>query len=203
MAFFLRGRTGKRSMNSMLHRVSILDTIAYESGSHMPVIREMSPAADLGPVITDIYKNTVAIFICEVITKFIRESEPNPALYSFLSSNIQILAATDHPVYNFHLHFLAHLCRILGFFPSSNYSAENKYFDPQAARFTDIPSGFTENESLIFYRLMTTPLTESWKINGSGKERTSLAGKLTSYLSEHLGITIELKSIKILHEIFS
>lgn len=212
-------RASKKSNNvSLLHKLNILDIVTYSNGSQsMPTIKEVSVPYNLGTLRSDIFKSSIAIFISELLGKTVRESEANPHLFSFISSSIQILEHTNDGIANFHIHFLTHLCKMLGFMPQNNYSPSTPLFDIAVAKFTAIQYGapaygtqqIGEKESRMLHSLMNTPSTNLGTLYCGGQElkingelRLSYAKRMIEYISHHIGNTIEIKSLDILHQIF-
>jgi DNA repair protein RecO (recombination protein O) len=183
----------------------------------MPTIREIAIPYNLSSLRGDIYKSSIAIFISELLGKTVREAESNPHLYSFISSSVQILEHTTDGVANFHIHFITHLCKMLGFMPLDNYSPATPIFDMATAKFISnfgIPQygsqTMGEMESRMLHALMNTPSTNIGKImcNGeelqlSGQARLSYSKRMIEYISHHIGNNIEIKSLDILHQIFA
>ncbi len=213
--------TSKNKINvSNLHRLNILDVITYSSSSSsMPTIKEMEAVSRLSSIRTNIYKNTIAIFLSELIVKCIRETETNPMLFNFLSSSINILEHLESGEANFHVHFMVHLSKMLGFMPTDNYSAEMPFFNLTTARFceggryyngeycevrnTDSNNCFSHAESELLHLLFRTKAIECGAIKCSGELRLSFAKQMIRYLSHHLGMDIDIKSIDVLHEVFN
>ena len=213
-------RASRKSNNiSILHKLNILDVVTYSNGTQsMPTVKEVVAPYNLGNLRSDIYKSSIAIFISELLGRTVRESEANPHLYSFISSSIQILEHIDEGVANFHIHFLTHLCKMLGFMPMDNYTAATPLFDMATAKFTALPFGNSvygtqiigERESQLLHALMNTPSTNLAKpkcgnqeLQINGELRLSYAKRMIEYISHHIGNNIEIKSLDILHQIFS
>ncbi len=218
-ALYFRGSSKKSNNASLLHKLNILDVVAYSSGNGtMPTIKEISVPYNLSTLRSDIYKSSIAIFISELLGKTVREAEANPHLYSFISSSVQILEHTTDGVSNFHIHFLTHLCKMLGFMPMDNFSSTSPIFDMASARFIPQPFGAApygcqpigQVESRLLHTLMGTPSTNLGKLYCGGEElhlngevRLSFAKRMIEYISHHIGNTIEMKSLDILHQIFA
>lgn len=218
-ALYFRGSSKKMNNAALLHKLNILDVVTYSNSSgSMPTIREVAMPYNLSSLRSNIYKSTMAIFLSELLGKAVRESEANPHLYSFISSSIQILEHTEDGVANFHIHFLTHLCKMLGFMPMDNYSSRTPIFDMATAKFISAPLGgvipssqlMDEGESLLLHALLNTPSTNLGKLlSGSqelklnGQMRNSYAKRMIEYISHHIGNTIDIKSLDILHQIFS
>lgn len=217
-ALYFRGSSKKMDNAALLHKLNILDVVTYSNTSQsMPTIREIAIPYNLSSLRGDIYKSSIAIFISELLGKTVREAESNPHLYSFISSSVQILEHTTDGVANFHIHFITHLCKMLGFMPLDNYSPATPIFDMATAKFIPnfgIPQygsqTMGEMESRMLHALMNTPSTNIGKImcNGeelqlSGQARLSYSKRMIEYISHHIGNNIEIKSLDILHQIFA
>lgn len=218
-ALYLRGGGKANAKNAKFHRLSILDVITYSnSTSSMPQIREFTQAVTLNSIRTNIYKNTIAIFISEVIIRCIRESETNPQLFTFLKTSIEILEQMERGISNFHIYFLVQLSSLLGFKPLNNYSKETPLFNLSLACFTEpflifdgnkciiseeSTTHLTAKESYLMHQILNTQFTQIESISCNGELRLSFAKKIISYLSFHLGISIEIKSLDVLHEVFN
>ena len=218
-SLYFRGSSKKMHNAALLHKLNILDVVTYSnSPQSMPSIREITVPYNLSSLRGDIYKSSIAIFISELLGKTVRESEANPHLYSFISSSIQILEHITEGVANFHIHFITHLCKMLGFMPLDNYSQANPIFDMATAKFTVQPYGqpaygsqlMGETESALLHALMNTPSTnlgslkcgqEELRLNG--EIRLGYSKRMIEYISHHIGNNIEIKSLDILHQIFS
>jgi DNA repair protein RecO (recombination protein O) len=61
-------------------------------------------------------KNCIALFIAEILYKTLKEEEANVDLFEFLIHTIQTLDFNEYGTANFHLAFLVHLSRYLGFY---------------------------------------------------------------------------------------
>ena len=234
-ALFLRVSAKNKIIISNLHRLSILDVVTYHSGSSMPTVKELEPVMRLDSIRKNIYKNTIAIFLSELLVKCIKESESNLQLYQFLVSSISILEHLEGAFANFHIHFLVHLSKMLGFMPVDNFSATNTLFDIQSARFiapaaaystggyagpaagsayssyagpvagpAAVPAGcFSPVESELLHAILNTPAIESSVIRCNGELRLSFSKQMIRYLSAHLGINFDMKSLDVLHEVFN
>ncbi len=107
---------------------------------------------------------------------------------------------------------------MLGFMPMDNYSSATPLFDMATAKFTAHPFGndiygtqiIGERESQLLHALMNTPSTNlarpkcgNQELQINGELRLSYAKRMIEYISHHIGNTIEIKSLDILHQIFS
>lgn len=216
-ALYFRASSKNRVSASLLHKLNILDVVTYSNGSQsMPTIKEIAAPYRIAAIRSDICKSSIAIFISELLGRTVREEEANPHLYSFLSSSIQILEHIEHGVPNFHIHFITHLCKMLGFMPMDNYSSATPIFDMATAKFTFAPAGYVygtqmlgPEESQLLHALLNTPSTNleklfcgSQELKINGEARLTYTKRMIEYISHHIGNNIEIKSLDILHQIF-
>ena len=204
-SLYFRVSSKSKIITSNLHRLSILDVVTYSNGTSMPSVREIEPVVRLDTIRTNIYKNTIAIFLSELLMRCVKESESNLHLYQFLVSSINILEHISEGYANFHIHFLVHFSKMMGFMPVSNYSELTPYFDIETARFcaNGTRNSFSRTESELLYKLLNTSAISCYTIQCNGELRLSFAKRMIQYLSHHLGINIDVKSLDVLHDIFS
>ena len=89
-------------------------TSSPPSPSKPPTVKEAVPLTAQRSYGEAIYKNTVRLFICEVLYHVLRHPMPDEPMFDFIADAIQELDATDEPQ-NFHLQFLVGLAAKLGF----------------------------------------------------------------------------------------
>lgn len=199
----------KHSKTSMIFPLSVLDVVLFnrhQSGSTMPVIKEVAPASPLHNLKTDIRKGAISLFMCELLLKTIKESGPDHSMFSFLFNSILLLDAIDEGVENFHLHFAVNLCKILGYMPEDNYSESACHFNFANGVFSqDYVESFCflPEESALLHQILSTPLAGMAAIRCSGQMRNRFLGKIIDYLSFHISLRTELKSLPVLRELFS
>ena len=88
-----------------------------------------------------LYKQTVSLFISEVLYHVLRHPMPDEQLWNFLSSSVDELNNSDEPQ-NFHLHFLIGLAQKLGY-------AINGEADEQSAKLVQTPHSRAERQQQL------------------------------------------------------
>lgn len=153
---------------------------------------------------TEMTKNSVVLFLAEMLGNSIHEEEPNEELFKFLEASLQWLDNHDQ-IANFHLFFLVNLTKYLGFYPDTeNISAS--CFDLRDGIFTDHPSGmaFIVDENLmLFKRLLGTNFDAMHSITMKKTNRQELLNSLVLYFELHLQGFRKPKSLAVLNEVFS
>ena len=137
-SLFLRCSSKNGSKLSVFHKLNILDIVTTSNPkSNMATIKEYAQPYKLYSLRDDIYKNSISLFISELLYKILKESEQNTTLYNYICSSIQILEHLNYGVANFHLSFITHLCTIIGYKPINNYSNINCRFNIRKGTFVE------------------------------------------------------------------
>ncbi|HMO31596.1 MAG TPA: DNA repair protein RecO [Lacibacter sp.] len=96
---------------------SLLDLVVYHNElRQLQRIREFRWAVLYRDLFSDVVKNSVLLFILELVQKSIRQPECNPDLFAFLEDALLELDQAPAAVTaNFPLYFLLHFCAFSGF----------------------------------------------------------------------------------------
>jgi DNA repair protein RecO (recombination protein O) len=193
---------------NVLHPLSLVDLVVYhkeKKGLHRAAEVRSNPILQSIP--GDIYKTSIALFLDEILCKTIKEEEPNPQLFDFIFHAIQILDMQTPVSNNFHLNFLIRLSRYLGFYPMENYSETDSIFNLQEGIFQcNIPVHpfYLEGSlSANFYQLIKTSIDFSSDLKMQVAEKRMLIDKILQYYALHISGFGEVKSQKVLEEIWS
>ena len=189
-SFILHGagrKTGLRTMSDF-HSLNILDVISSgKPSSSMRYLREWECVRPLNSLRSDIFKSSTALFISEVLYRSLTVEAADSNLFNWLCSVIETLDSADGSIANFHLWFLAAFCGRMGFGPAGN-------FEPREI--------FTPGEDFLLKKLSSCDFGEAMGIPLNGRIRSGISRKLTQYLSYHLGVRLEIRSLDVLHELF-
>jgi DNA repair protein RecO (recombination protein O) len=154
-------------------------------------------------VYTDLKKQSIALFLSEILYYAIQEEEQNEALFQYLETSFLWLDVHDK-VSNFHLLFLLNLTKYLGFYPEQNH-VELPYFDLVEGSFTSkkhVQVVFGEN-LIQFKKLLGINFDALSKINFSSINRQSVLSMLIQYYELHLSGFRKPKSLSILKSVFN
>ena len=153
----------------------------------------------------DIRKSTIALFIAEVLYRLVGESEENKILFDFVYGSVEALDAMTEGVSNFHLWFLAHLSRFLGFAPGNEY-AEDSYFDMREGVYTPIRplhDKFCNQEyARLLNDLIECDVEYLGEIGLNRTQRVDMLHALTDYYTLHLDSIKRVQSLSILQQLF-
>lgn len=202
--FMVRGisrKSGKSAAIQPLSRVEI--SCSYREKNQVQSASSVSlrPGSNIA---SHPLKAAVALFLAEMLYKSLREESPDEDLFDFIDASLDYFEkAGFNP--DFHLVFLMHLTRYLGFYPSGNFNPTLNHFDLINGGFTSDP-----NASLHMLDPELVPaldaLTKAGFESDTGFKNTvrrRLLRTLTDYYRLHLEGMSEIKSLDVLTEIFS
>jgi len=181
--------------------------VYHKDGGGIQKVKELSVDYPLNSISADIVKNTIVYFLAEFLLKTLKENEKDPELFKYIKECIIQLEITKDNVNNFHLIFLWKLSKYLGIEPENNYSESNKIFDLFAGKFiVGIPGHnnyLNENQSKVLFEILNTRTLDHHSLFLRVNERRFYLNSVLSFYNLHLDRPGELKSFKILSELFS
>ncbi|MHC5200991.1 DNA repair protein RecO [Myroides sp. LJL119] len=149
----------------------------------------------------DFYKNSIAIFIAEVLHLTITLQERDLEFFAYLQAALMWLDTHDHPA-NFHLILLLDLSKYFGFYPDLS-QIDNDFFNWKEGGFTSMYSleCFDAEQTHLFKKLVDLNFNKEQKVFTS-KDRKILLNLLVIYYQEHLSNFKKPKSLQVLQEVF-
>ncbi|MDD5507494.1 MAG: DNA repair protein RecO [Bacteroidales bacterium] len=186
---------------------SLLDMVVYRNEKNtLQHLKDVRCEHVYATALQDVRKISILLFITDILSKTIREEEHNQGLFDFIYQSLVRLDLTAGPVANFHLVFLAHLARFLGFEPRNNYSDHLRYFNMNEGEFyagKQNPGLYMEPPlTEIFSGLLRSGFETMGALQLSSSERNELLGKILEYYGVHLPLARDIKSHLILREVF-
>jgi len=150
----------------------------------------------------DFSKNSIAIFVSEILSMIVSEQERDEQFYDFIEAALLWLD-THEETANFHLLFLVELTKYIGFYPDSS-AIECHYFDWLEGCFTDVHSGscLDGEETFLLKRLLDLGFDSDQKVFSS-RDRKTLLVILMKYYEAHFTAFKKPKSLEVLKEVFS
>jgi len=172
---------------SMFLPLNIVEAEVVESSkSTLYLARNFSSQFPLNGIRNNIYKNSITLFLSEVLFKTLKEGAREDGLYEWCASRILMLDAMEHDFSNFHLRFLLELAQQLGFAP------ERRDLMPFAGEHLETVT-----------ILLSSSLTECMLIPLTGATRNEIADILIRYIEYHSESSININSLRVLRELFS
>lgn len=154
----------------------------------------------------DISKTSIILLLTEILNNSIKPEHSDENLYEFVENSFKFLDNSISDFVNFHLTFLVKLADFLGFKPENNFDNQHKYFDIINACFcTKKLNEFVLDEkySLFFQKILDSENFSSADLILKNSERSILLQNIISFFSIHIENLAEIKSLNVLHEVFS
>ncbi len=211
-SFILNSVRNKKSKNKAvyLQPLSLVEINAfYKEKKGLQQVKSIQLETPFISIPFNINKSSIAFFIAELLYKSIKEEEPNIKLFEFLHNSIQILDLKIDNYVNFHLIFLAHLCKHLGFQPQANNFnvSTNCFFDLQEGCFIRHPpqhqAFISPPISNVFRKVFGINFDDLESLTVNSEQRKLLLNTFLDYYNLHLSNFDNLKSIDILEEVLN
>ena len=209
-ASYLVARHRKRKTNvSNAHFIplSLLEMeIAYQPTREIQRIREVRICYPLTGIPAHPVKNTIALFLAEVLYRILKTTEADTKLFDYLYHSIRHLEILEQGIPNFHLVFLIRLTRYLGIFPNAELNMPGTFFDLLNGIFTvqipNHPHFLDKEESIIFARLLRMSYENMALYSFSRKERTRIVQHILQYYRLHSIDFPEIKSLSVMQSLY-
>ena len=198
-----RGRSSKRALFQPMFALEFEGVESSRQQLHR--FGEVHSGIVLQSIPFDVRKSTIALFMAEVLYRLVKESEPNELLFDFVWGSVEALDLAQEGVANFHLWFLAHLCRFLGFSPGNEYMP-NCWFNIAEGMFTDVPPpkeyAMSQDNALILRDMLECDVRYLGEVGLNRHQRVEFLEALLNYYAYHLDTIHSVQSIRILRELF-
>ena len=199
-------RTEKKSASkaNLYQPASQLDLVVYhQPNKNLQRIREARMGYYYRELSFSVIRNTIAVYVSELIYRTITEPEGNPELYHFIAEALQhIDTATEAALADFPILFTLDLAAHLGFAIQPPLSGEERIFDLINGRF--IPEHQSEHPYLLSADLsgkLLDVLLE--RTHRNHLVRKELLEVCIQYLRHHIPHMQELRSPEVLHAVLS
>lgn len=171
---------------AMFQPLSLLEgEVAENPRTELWRVRNLTLGAPLGGIRSNVYKNSMTLFMSEVLLRTLREGSMEEGLYEWCRGSILTLDALPGSAANWYLCWLLELCGALGFSPSAEDLA------PFAGEsYADVRS------------LLAASPAEALLIPMSGQRRSAVAQLLLDYIGYHTDSPLNVRSLKVLGELF-
>jgi DNA repair protein RecO (recombination protein O) len=198
------------SKANLFQPAAILDLVVYHNElKQLNRIKEFGWDYLYDHILSDVRKNAVALFMVELLTKCLKQPEPNPDLFHFTTDAfIHLDKSSDMVMANFPLFFALHLPVFFGFRFSDNYSSVNSFLDlkegsfvheqPQHPHFLEDKQAMTTSQLL---KTMQPEELEDIKLNHDFRRQLLFAYE--TYYALHIQDFGTMKTLPVLREILS
>lgn len=179
-------RTGAKARMSFFLPLNVVELSVTENPkSDLWYARPLAAVYPLTGIRDNIHKNTITLFMAEVLYRTIKDGAGECGLYDWCVGQILLLDALEEGYSNFHIRFLLELCAALGFRPGMND------IRPFCGEYVDEVEAF-----------MTADAAGAMLIPLSGRRRSGIAAALIRYLEFHTESAVNIRSLQVLHELY-
>lgn len=207
----VRQSTKKSSAKAIYFQpAAVLDMVVYHNEfKNLNFIKEYQWGYLYQNVLSDVVKNTVAMYIVEVLQHSLKQPEANPDLFHMVEDTLKQLDNGNTALTaNLPLYFCLHLAGELGFRIHGNYNKITSVLDLQEGQFVEnkpahpyfidnyLAAATSQLLSINFYNDL-----ENLYLGRSIRQELILAYQ--NYIALHVNDFGEIKSLPILQEIFS
>jgi DNA repair protein RecO (recombination protein O) len=189
---------------------AILDMVVYHNEfKNLNFIKEYQWAFLFQNLLFDVVKNTVAMYVVEMLQHSLKQPEAGAELFNLTEDTLkQLDTASSTLTANLPLYFSLHLASELGFRIQGDYNTQTPFLDLQEGQFVEhkpahsyllekrLASATSQLLSINFYNDLES-------IHFSRDVRKSLLIAYQNYIALHVHDFGQIKSLPVLQEIFS
>lgn len=151
-------------------------------------------------------KTTIALFLGEFLWRALRSEQENAPLFDYMLNALTWLDESDHAIANFHIVFLLHLTRFLGFHPNVDEWEEGDCFDLMAATFVRErprhPYYIEAEEARLVPKFLRMDIRSMQAVGLNGAMRRRALELIILFYRLHIPEFPELKSLAVMSEVF-
>ncbi|GGG37546.1 DNA repair protein RecO [Croceivirga lutea] len=181
-----------------------LELVAYHKNKGtLERIKEAKVVHPYKTIHSNIIKNSIVLFLSEMLSNSIQEEQKEQALYNYLEYSL-IWLDENHANPNYHILFLVNLTKFLGFYPDESQTDGN-YFDLLEGNFRTTPNlnPLLENEAnTLLKRFLGINFDAIMQIKTTKQHRLELLNKWILYYELHLQGFRKPKSLAVLNAVF-
>ena len=122
---------------NMLQPGAILDMVVYHNDlKNLQRVKDFKWAYVYENIFFNVFRNSIALFMVELLQRSIKQPEANPPLFNFVEDAfIHLDKASDSVAANFALYFAINLSRFYGFMIADRYSEKSNILDLMEGRY--------------------------------------------------------------------
>lgn len=186
----LRSMKSKKGM-ALYQPLTLLDMVVYykSGGRGISRISEVKCISPFYSIPFEIKKSTIAIFLTDLLTNLLKDGEENPEEFNYIFHSVEYLDQIKTKYENFHLEFMVGMSKFLGF----------GILDAKET-IMEIDDHSIDAEVEIILQGIIDKSTNLMTTNEGRKKTMSF---LLIYYRNHLDTPLNLKSIKILNQVFA
>lgn len=209
-AYMVTISRNRKSQNrsGILQPLFFVNLVAYQKETReVQRIKEIKNQPAYQSIPFDVVKSSQIMFLAELLYKILREQESSPETFSFIQNSLLYYDLTESPAANFHLWFLFRLTEFTGIMPDTTKTGFEGWFDMRKGAVVPFepshPFFINKEATGVLIKLASVKIGDIAQLRISASLRNTLTLKLVEYYQLHFEHMGEIKSLKVLHELFS
>lgn len=198
VSFIINGIRSPKSKRSIgyFQPFSLLDLVVYmKPNREIQRLSEYKFCLPLHNIQQDIRKSSIALFLTEILGKLLvhEQDDEHRQIFNYLAESVQVLDQMTSEIENFHLHFLLKLMPYLGV----GIEDGDSLIHSMELEMTK------QDDQLIEFisHILSSPVIQPIRKNSQLRFRT--LDLILNYLQHHVTQLGEIRSLKVLHQVFS
>lgn len=203
-----KAKSKEKIKTALLFPLNIIEVeLSLRETRNIQTLKYCNFVEQINMVCLDVHKAAIAQFIAEIILKTMKDEQSDIGLYQYLKSIIMHLNNQSELTNNLHLLFLKEYAKFLGFQITNNYSVLTPYFNLREGMFLNVFT--TEEETLdmelssALSNLININLESLSRFKLNYTTRKKLLDAFLLYFKMHIEKLPEIKSLKVLNEVFA
>jgi len=200
----IRSRKKKFFNLGLFQPLTILEIDAnHKNNGNLESLRSAKILHPYKTIPFDIYKNSIALFLSEMLLRSIKEEEKNEALYFFIKNSLIWLDSSSNYI-NFHIHFIVKFLKYLGISPNES-KINLKGFDMVNGAFSNSinKNNYISGKVITYFKeFLGTNFDTNDHTISSSMERKELLEFLMKYMQIHLEDFRRPNSLNIMYDLF-
>ena len=200
----LKSKKGKLKAAYFQPLTQLIVEANHNNKGNLNSLKEVHVIHPYSDIYNNIFKQSIVLFLSDILSSCIQEEEENIPLFSFIETSMIWLDTHNH-ISNFHLLFLLNLSKYLGFYPDVS-AIDSPYFNLIEGCFEKRSYGketISNNNLFQFKKLLGTNFDNVDSIKYSKGERQQVLGIIIRYFELHLDGFRRPKSLEVLETVFS
>lgn len=198
----------KTSKAHFFQPASILEMQVYHNDlKNLQRIKELKWAHLYKNLLSNVLKNSVALYVVELLYKCLKQPEPNSELFDFCEDAfLELDTCSVEVAANYPIFFAIQLAYFLGFRVQDNYSKDRNIFNPMEGNFSNknlpldypVATNISHHLSELLKAVHPSDLSE---IRLNKNIRRTILSVMESYYALHVPEFGTMKTLPILHEL--
>jgi len=196
-----------RKKSCALQPMQVAEIEYYQSvKGDLHKMKSVDRVVDNSAVYFDIYKMNILLLWSEILDLLLKKEQKNENLFDFIVRAVEYLNTTQKNIANFNLFFLYRLVTLLGFRINTDTYSSGYVFNINDGNFVPQEKGNAyisgPHAAGIIFRLCTCKVEELGDIPLNRESRRILLDIILLFFTIHLSIDFNVKSIRVIREIF-